>query len=255
VISRFRALWRNLFRRNQLDHDLDEELYAYVELASAEKVRRGMSPEEAHRDTRQEMGGVEQIKQGVRDIRVGALLDRLVQDVRYALRQMRRSPGFAFTSVLTLTMAIAANVVVFGVLNALVLHSLPVPEADRVVQVQRPNGTQMSYLDYRDIRDRNRTFSDLAVYRLARIGFDISGNAQPLWGYEVSGNYFDMLGIKPLLGRLLRPSDDEKKNGSQNTVQLRLLGGALFGGSASHRENGTVEQATLYRCRGRAKEL
>jgi predicted permease len=230
VISRFRALWRNLFYRNQLDHDLDEELYAYVELASTEKVKRGMSPEEAYRDTRREMGGVEQVKQGVRDIRVGALFDSLVQDVRYALRQMRRSPGFALTSVLTLTMAVAANVVVFGVLNALVLHPLPVPEADRVVQVQRPSGTSMSYLDYRDIRDRNRTFSNLAVYRLARIGFDISGNAQALWGYEVSGNYFDMLGIKPLLGRFLRPSDDEKKNGSQNTVlsyacwQLRFLG-------------------------------
>jgi hypothetical protein len=100
-------------------------------------------------------------------------------DVRYALRQLRRSPGFAFTSVLTVTMAIAANVVVFGVLNALVLHPLPVAEADRVVQVQRARGTSMSYLDYRDIRDRNRTFSNLAVYRLARIGFDISGNAQP----------------------------------------------------------------------------
>ena len=151
-------------------------------------------------------------------------------DVRYALRQLRRSPGFAFTSVLTLTMAIAANVVVFGVLNALVLHPLPVAEADRVVQVQRARGTSMSYLDYRDIRDRNRTFSNLAVYRLARIGFDISGNAQPLWGYEVSGNYFDMLGIKPALGRFLRPTDDEKKNGSQNTVLSYACWQVRFGG-------------------------
>jgi hypothetical protein len=127
-------------------------------------------------------------------------MQSLFNDIRYALRQLRRSPGFALTSVLTLTMAIAAKVVVFGVLNALVLHPLPVPGADRVVQVQRPNGISMSYLDYRDIRDRNRTFSNLAVYRLARIGFDASGSAQPVWGYEVSGNYFDMLGIKPTLG-------------------------------------------------------
>lgn len=103
-------------------------------------------------------------------------------DLGYALRQLRRSPGFAITSVLTLTMAIAANVVVFGVLHGLVLHPLPVAEPDRVVQVQRVSGTSMSYPDYRDIRDRNRTFSDLAVYRLARIGFDISGKAEPLWG-------------------------------------------------------------------------
>ena len=157
-------------------------------------------------------------------------------DVRYALRQLRRSPGFAFTSVLTLTMAIAANVVVFGVLNALVLHPVPVPEADRVVQVQRPNGVSMSYLDYRDIRDRNRTFSSLAVYRLARIGFDVSGNAQPLWGYEVSGNYFDMLGIKPVLGRFLASFRRRKeKRQPKYSAQLRLLAGALWGRSASHR--------------------
>src|SRR5579859_402575 len=149
-------------------------------------------------------------------------------DARYALRQLRRSPGFAFTSVLTLTMAIAANVVVFGVVHALVLRPLPVAEPDRVVQVQRVSGTEISYPDYRDIRDRNRTFSDLAVFRLARIGFDISGNAEPLWGYEVSGNYFDMLGIKPALGRFLRPSDDEKKN--QNTVLSYACWQVRFGG-------------------------
>jgi predicted permease len=145
-------------------------------------------------------------------------MQNLFHDIRYALRQLRRSPGFAFTTVLTLTMAIAANVVVFGVLHALVLRSLPIPEADRVVQVQRANGISMSYPNYRDIRDRNRTFSAIAVYRLARIGLDASGNAQPVWGFEVSGNYFDMLGIKPVLGRFLRPSDDEKKNGSQVAV-------------------------------------
>jgi predicted permease len=157
-------------------------------------------------------------------------MQNFFHDIRYALRQLRRSPGFAFTTLLTLTMAIAANVVVFGVLNALVLHPLPVPRADRVVQVQRLSGVQMSYPDYRDIRDRNRTFSNLAVYRLARIGFDISGNAEPLWGYEVSGNYFDMLGIKPALGRFLRPSDDEKKNGSQNTVLSYACWQVRFGG-------------------------
>ena len=157
-------------------------------------------------------------------------MQSLLNDIRYALRQLWRSPGFALTSVLTLTMAIAANVVVFGVLNALVLHPLPVPAANRVVQVQRSNGISMTYPNYRDIRDRNRTFSDVAVYRLARIGFDISGSAQPVWGYEVSGNYFDMLGIKPALGRFLRPSDDEKKNGSENTVLSYACWQVRFGG-------------------------
>ena len=145
-------------------------------------------------------------------------------DVRYALRQLRRSPGFAFTSVVTLTMAIAANVVVFGVLKALVLHPVPVPEADRVVQVQRPNGISMSYLDYGDIRDRNRTFSNLAVYRLARIGFDISGNAEPLWGYEVSGNYFDMMRIKAAMGRTFRPDEDAVRGGVIGNANAEFSG-------------------------------
>ncbi len=160
-------------------------------------------------------------------------MQSIFNDICYALRQLRRSPGFALVSVLTLTMAIAANVVVFGVLNALVLHPLPVPQADRVVQVQPPNGISMSYPDYRDIRDRNRTFSGVAVYRLARIGFDVSGNAQPVWGYEVSGNYFDMLGVKPVLGRFLRASDDEKKNGGQSAVLSYACWQVRFGGDAN----------------------
>lgn len=154
----------------------------------------------------------------------------LLQDIRYSLRHLRRSPGFALTAVLTLTMAIAANVVVFGVLDALVLHPLPVPDADRVVQIQRGDSISMSYPNYRDIRDRNQTFSGVAMYRLARIGLDANGTAQPVWGYEVSGNYFDTLGVKALLGRFLRPEDDAKTNGSQVAVLSYACWKARFGG-------------------------
>jgi len=161
VISRYRALWKNLFHRNQLDHDLDEELDVYVEMASAEKVRTGMSPEEAYRDTRREMGGAEQIRQRVRDIRAGALLDRIAQDVRYALRQMRKSPGFAAVVVVVLALAIGANASVFSVLNAVLLRPLEFPNADRLVQISsvkngKPVG--MSGPDLRDFAMFNHTF-------------------------------------------------------------------------------------------------
>ena len=147
-------------------------------------------------------------------------MENLLQDIRVAFRKLRQSPAFAMVAVLSLAMAIAANVVVFGVMNALVLHSLPVPDADRVVQIQGPrsDAISISYPNYLDILDRNRSFSGIVATRLARIGFDANGTAQPLWAYEVSGNYFDTLRIKPLLGRLLQPADDVAINGSSSVV-------------------------------------
>ena len=98
MISRLRALWNNLFCRSQLDEDLDEELSAYAELVAAEKVRSGVSPDEARRDVRRDMGGVEQIRQNVRDIRVGVWLEKLAQDIRYGIRTLRKNPAFSLIS-------------------------------------------------------------------------------------------------------------------------------------------------------------
>jgi predicted permease len=157
-------------------------------------------------------------------------MQNLLQDLRYALRRLGKSPGFALTAVLTLTIAIGANVVVFGVLNALVLHPLPVPEASRLYTVQTPNSFAVSYPNYRDIRDRNHTFLEVADARLMRVGLEVNNNAQAVWGYEASGNYFNAMGIKPLLGRLLAPSDDEKVNGSQVAVLSYATWRVRFGG-------------------------
>jgi predicted permease len=147
-------------------------------------------------------------------------MQSFLRDLGYTLRQLRRSPGFALTTVLTLTMAIAANVVVFGVLNALIFHPLPVPQPQQIMQIQakQSNNLVLSYPNYRDIRDRNKTFSDVAAVRIMRIGMGVNGTAQPVWGYEASGNYFDMLGIKPLLGRFFHPAEDVKVNGSPVAV-------------------------------------
>jgi predicted permease len=208
VISRFRALWKNLFHRNQLDHDLDEELHAYAELASAEKVRTGMSLDEAYRDTRREMGGAEQIKQGVRDIRAGALLDRLVQDVRYALRQMRKSPGFAAVVVLVLALAIGANASVFSVLNAVLLRPLEFPNADRLVQITSvKNGKPVgvSGPDLRDFATLNHTFEKMAIYDQWRKNVSTSArgeDAEEVLVGLATTEFFEALGIQPLRGRL-----------------------------------------------------
>jgi len=147
-------------------------------------------------------------------------MDAFFRDMSFTLRQLRRSPGFALTTILTLTMAITANLIVFGILNALVFRPLPVAQPRELYQIQgqRANDLTISYPNYRDIRDRNRTFSDLAIVRLARVGLGVSGTAQSVFGYEASGNYFAMLGVKPRLGRFFLPGEDATANGSQSVV-------------------------------------
>jgi predicted permease len=134
----------------------------------------------------------------------------LMQDLRYALRQLRKSPGFAIAAVLTLALAIGANALVFAVLNALFLRPLNVPHGESLYSLQRGNEKYIvhSYPDYLDLRDRNRSFDALAAFSIIQTGFDTGKDPGTEWGYEASGNYFDALGIQPYLGRLFHSSDE-----------------------------------------------
>ena len=131
-------------------------------------------------------------------------------DLKYALRQVRKSPGFAVTAILTLAIGIGANAVVFSVLNALVLRPMPLPHAERLFFFQRePSGMPFnSYPDYRDFRDQNTTFSGIAAYRITSAGLSTGKSASPVWIYEASGNYFDVAGVQPFLGRFFHSSDE-----------------------------------------------
>src|ERR1700751_5623332 len=159
-------------------------------------------------------------------------MQNLASDLRYALRQLRRSPGFAVLAVLTLAMAIGANVIVFGVINALILHPLTASEPDRLFTIQGKDPTDFtfSFPNYEDIRDRNQVFSAVADARPVRLGVDINGQAEPLWGYEVSGNYFQMLGVQPVLGRFITPAEDKKADGEPYAVLSYDYWKTRFGG-------------------------
>jgi predicted permease len=139
-------------------------------------------------------------------------------DLRLALRQLRKAPGFTVTAVLTLALAIGANAVVFSVLNALVLRPLSVPHAESLFMLERDYGADrnpsQSYLDYLDLRQQNRSFESLASYDIVGgVGLDTGGGSPSVaWPYMVSGNYFDSLGIQPYLGRFLHSSDEHGKN-------------------------------------------
>jgi predicted permease len=142
----------------------------------------------------------------------------MIADFRLALRQLRKSPGFAVTAMLTLALAIGANAIVFSVLNALVLRPLNVPHAESLFMLERAfergNSPSQSYPDYVDLRDRNRSFESLVSYDIqGPVGLDLGGgNPSVVWPYMVSGNYFDSLGIQPYLGRFLHSSDEHGRN-------------------------------------------
>jgi len=144
----------------------------------------------------------------------------ILQDLRFALRQMHRSPGFALTAVLTLALGIAANVIVFGVLQALVLRPIDVPNAERVMTLAHIDEDYpiFSFPEVRDVRDSNTVFSAVAAYDISNFGLEANGVTRPVWGYEVSGQYFEVVSVKPALGRLLQRADDDHPGASDAAV-------------------------------------
>ncbi len=147
-------------------------------------------------------------------------MNNLLQDLRFAVRQMLRSPGFALTAVLTLALGVAANVIVFGVLQSLILQPLNVPHTDQVWQLGSTNVAfpVFAYPELRDIRDGNNVFSSVAAEVSQNFGVEYQGATRPMWGLEVSGQFFEVMQIRPALGRLLQRSDDDHPGASDSAV-------------------------------------
>ncbi len=161
-------------------------------------------------------------------------------DLRFALRQLRKSPGFTFTVVLTLALGVGANAVVFSVLSAIILRPLPLPDPQQLVFFNRTGDVgnaavspANSYPDYRDLRDQNRTFSGIAAYRFERAGVGVAGAVRQSWDIEASENYFDVLGVKPYLGRLFHTSDAHGPNSMPYVVLSYSYWRSHFNGDSS----------------------
>jgi predicted permease len=144
----------------------------------------------------------------------------LLQDLRFTLRQLRKSPGFTITAVLTLAMAIGANAVVFSVMNGLILRPLDVPQAQSLYGIERASDkdTSQSYPDYLDLRDRNHSFDGLAAYSMSEVALDTGEGPSRVWSVETSGNYFDALQVRPYLGRFFHDSDEHGANSAPYIV-------------------------------------
>ena len=167
VLNSLRFRMATLFHRSQMNAEMEEELRSHIQHRADDLERSGLPRAEAERRARIEFGGHVRYKEESREAAGGTLIESLLEDVTFAVRQMRRSPGFALTAVLILTLGIAANVIVFGVVQALVLRQLDLPHADRVMTLQPKNGGPfLSYPEVRDVRDQNSVFSAVAAFEV-----------------------------------------------------------------------------------------
>lgn len=211
---------RSLFRPRQVERDLDDEFQYHLERKTEEYLAQGLTPEQSRRAALRAMDGLTQRKEECRDMRRVNGIENTVRDIRYSLRVLSKSPGFTAVAVLTLALAIGANAVAFGVLDAAILRPLNVPHAESLYGIQRGRDhvPSQSYPDYLDIRDRNRSFDGLTAYSIAIAGVDTGGDPTRAWAYEVSGNYFDVLGIRPYLGRFFHSADEHGPNSAPYIV-------------------------------------
>lgn len=201
---------KNKLSRSKLQEEIDAEMASHIEMRIADNVAAGMSPEAARRDALIRFGNRTSTRERVTEADAGMFWDSLFRDLHYAARQLRRTPAFTITALVTLILAIGANVVVFSILNAFVLRPLDVPQTAPIYNVvhQQTGYDNQSYPDYIDFKNRNKTFSDMAVYRFQPAGLTAGDAAYQCWFYRVSGNYFDMLGVQPKLGRFFHATDE-----------------------------------------------
>jgi predicted permease len=204
--------FRQFFTRRQIYSDLSEEVEQHLVEKMEVLMTGGMSREDAEHTAKREFGNVARIKERSREPWRWPTVESIFADVSFAIRRLRKSPGFSLTAILTLALGIGANVVVFSVLNGLILRPLDVPQPETLFQVVHGNGktgwTEQSYRDYLDYRDRDASFSGLMAYQIQRVGLSVGKSNTRSWGYAASGNYFDVLALKPVLGRFFHSTDE-----------------------------------------------
>jgi putative ABC transport system permease protein len=237
LFNRISSLWRNILHKTRVEKDLAQEVGAFVEMLTQEKIDSGMDASEARRAALIELGGVEQVKEEVRDVRVGVLLETLWQDLRYAIRTLARSPSFTIVALMALALGIGANTAIFSVVYGVLFRTLPYPDSENLAAVfvhfspQNNVRGNLSVADYLDWKRQNHAFATTAAYTSAR--FDLTGAGEPeqVIGAAVTGDFFSTFGMRPLAGRVFRP--DEDKPGSDRTVVLsEALWRRRFGGSS-----------------------
>jgi predicted permease len=255
ILYRLRAFVRWLFSRDEIERALDTDLTDYIERSAAEKMRAGMSAAEARRAARIELGGVEQTKDSVRERLSLGVVETFLADAGYALRTLRRQKTFTAVIALTLAFGIGVNVAIFSLVEPILLRPLPVPEPDRLVNISDPapkdlrarmdpvllpavqRDTQsgghdnvFSYPMFRDLERAQQPFVGLAAHQTLDVDLSTGEQARPARAIAVSGSYFSVLGLQPVLGRLLGPQDDGVDGQAESVVLSYAYWQSAFAG-------------------------
>lgn len=219
----FSSFLRNLFHRGRVDRDLNDEVRSHLQMITDIKIAGGLSREEAVRLASIELGGIEQVKENVRDIRMGNLIETIMQDGRYAIRLLIRNPMFTLVAVSTLALGIGANTAIFSIINAVLIKSLPYPDSGRIVAVFESTPTfdrnAVSGGAFKDWRSHATTFAHLAVAEGVELTATGAGNPERVVGMKVSSEYLSVLGIAPSIGRGFA-ADEDAIGGNNHLVLL-----------------------------------
>ncbi len=205
------------------DRELAEELESHLQLHVEDGVRAGLQPEEARRQALVKLGGVAATAERYREQRGLPWIDVLLQDTRHGLRRLAANPVFTAVALLSLALGIGANTAIFSLVNAMFFRPLPIERPQELVSFQNKARAGwgflvFSYPNYKDLRDRNDVLAGLVAYRFAPLSVSHDGVSSKMWGYVVSGNYFDVLGVRASLGRTISPDDDRLPGGHPVTV-------------------------------------
>ena len=221
-----------MFWRKRRESDFNAEISAHLELEIQRMREEGMSQAEAEAAARRQFGNVAHAQERFHEVGRWMLLEHLWRDMAHALRVFVRNPGFTLVAVISLALGIGVNALVFSVVNAIVLRPLPVDQPGQLAFLENLQfGAGQSFPNYRQVRDRNQVFSGTLGYRVVQIELESNANAADrTWGYLATGNYFDVLGIKPFLGRVFHAEDDLHAGGSPYAVLSYGAWQARFGG-------------------------
>src|SRR5215472_13533170 len=229
VLSRLTSLLRNLLDKQRQERELDQEVRTHELLLADEKIRAGMSPGEAHRQARLELGGVEQVKEQVREMRAGRLLETLWQDLRYGVRMLRKNLAFTLLAIFALALGVGASSVMFSAVDSILLRPLTYRSADRLVVILNHGRGPIAPANYVDWKAQSKSFQSMGAAEYWTP--DLTGVDRPskLWALHITSDILPMLGVPPVLGRFV--AKEEEQVGHEYEVVLSYgLWQRQFGG-------------------------